>query len=199
MVEDAVARGTAKGAIVRPMVEWFEASYGTSAVARLADALEPRWLAYLSRGAPALGLTHSRWYDEELASALAEGILSIAGEAGADRAAALAAIGAVTVERTLGRFARAALWFVSPEMTAVSAQMFWRFYHSRGTISASVEGTTMNAVGTGWALHGPAWCSVVAACAVHVLTLARCKDPHVERHTCVSGRGACELTLAWSR
>ena len=166
--------GTAKGAIVRPMVEWLAATHGDAAVTRIAAELEPRWLAYLRADAPALGIVHSRWYDEELASALAERIFAFVESASGDLEEALAGIGAATVERSLGRFARAALWFASPEMTAMSAQMFWRFYHSRGTISAAVQGTTMTAVGTGWSRHGRAWCSVVGASAVHVLKLARC-------------------------
>src|SRR5690606_6757975 len=112
----------AKGAIVRPMVEWLATTRGHAAVARVAGALDARWLAYLRPDAPALGIVHSRWYDEELASALAGGILSVVEEDGGDRAEALLGIGALTVERSLGRFARAALWFASPEMTAFSAQ-----------------------------------------------------------------------------
>jgi hypothetical protein len=180
------------------MVEWLTATHGDSALATIARTLEPQWLAYLRADAPALGIVHSRWYDEELASALAESILAFVEESGGDRDDALSEIGAVTVERSLGRFARAALWFASPQTTAMSAQMFWRFYHSRGTINASVEGTTMNAVGTGWAIHRQAWCSVVGASAVHVLKLARCRSPRLERHLCEGGRRPCEMTLRWS-
>lgn len=194
-----VPSGTAKGAIVRPMVEWFAATHGDSAVRAIAAELEPRWLAYLRADAPALGIVHSRWYDEELASALAARILAAVEAAAGDRDEALAAIGAVTVERSLGRFARAALWFASPEVTALSAQMFWRFYHSRGTISAAVQGTTMTAVGTGWSRHGRDWCSIVGASAVHVLELARCVSPRLERHVCEGGARPCEMTLRWLR
>jgi hypothetical protein len=198
-VVTSVPSGTAKGAIVRPMVEWLAATHGQAAVAVIATELDPRWLAYLRADAPALGIVHARWYDEELASALAERILAYVAGAGGDRDEALARIGEVTVERSLGRFARAALWFASPEMTALSAQMFWRFYHSRGTISATVQGTTMTAVGTGWSRHGRDWCSVVGASAVHVLELARCIAPRLDRHVCGGGAAPCEMTLRWSR
>lgn len=194
-----VHAGTAKGAIVRPMVEWLAATHGDEAVTRVATELEPRWLAYLRADAPALGIVHSRWYDEELASALAERILAYVASVSGDREEALAGIGAVTVERSLGRFARAALWFASPEVTAISAQMFWRLHHSRGTISASVQGNTMSAVGAGWGRHGRDWCSVVGASAVHVLELARCVSPRLERHVCEGGAHPCEMTLRWSR
>jgi hypothetical protein len=195
----SVPSGSAKGTIVRPMVEWLAAAHGGDAVAKIATELDPRWLGYLRRDAAALGIDHFRWYDEELASALAERILAYVDRASGDRDAALASIGAITVQRSLGRFARAALWFASPEMTARSAQMFWRFHHSRGTISATVEGNAMTAVGTGWGRHGVEWCAVVGASAVHVLELARCISPRLERHVCAGGAGPCEMTLRWSR
>jgi hypothetical protein len=199
LVSTPVAAGTAKGTIVRPMVEWLAATHGGAAVERIAAELEPRWLAYLRTDAAALGIVHSRWYDEELASAIAEAILAFVASSDQNREEALAAIGAITVQRSLGRFARAALWFASPEMTARSAQMFWRLHHSRGTISAVVQGTTMTAVGTGWGRHGDAWCSIVGASSVHVLELARCVSPRLERHVCGRGVRPCEMTLRWER
>ena len=193
-------RGTAKGAIVRPMVEWLVAEHGDGAALAVAERLPPRWRAFLRLDAPALGLVYGRWYDEELASALAAEVLTEATRCGDDRAAALDAIGARTVAQSLGRLGRVAVgWFASPETTAICAQMFWRLYHSRGTISASVHGDRMHAVGDGWGAHGEAWCAIVGASAVEVLRLAGCVAPRLERHLCTGGSARCEMTLSWRR
>ncbi|MBX3217234.1 MAG: hypothetical protein KF850_34710 [Labilithrix sp.] len=190
-------RGKAKGVIVRPMVEWFASVFGPGALAELASSVAAPWREELVAERPALGIIPAGWYDERLASALADAVVGAASRAMSE-ADALRAIGAVTVDRSLGRVSRAALeWFASPETAAISAQMFWRFYHSTGSISASVAGASMHAVGI-WGVHGRRWCAIVGASSVRVLELTGCTDVRLERHTCGGGERSCEMTLRWT-
>jgi hypothetical protein len=194
----SLPRGKAKGVIVRPMVEWFTRTFGKPALEELAAAVAPRWRVALMPERPALGIVPTGWYDEELASELADHILTRAASRISEDDA-LRAIGAITVERSLGRVSRAAVeWFASPETAAVSAQTFWRLYHSIGSISASVAGNAMHAVGN-WGLHGEKWCAVVGASSLRVLELTGCRDVRLERHTCGGGgERSCEMSLRWS-
>ncbi|MBX3204472.1 MAG: hypothetical protein KF764_05355 [Labilithrix sp.] len=195
--EGDTRRGKAKGVIIRPMLDWFAHAFGPDALAEVATSLDAPWRDEVVAGRPALGIVPTGWYDERLASALADAIVTRASRTMTE-ADALRAIGAMTVDRSLGRVSRAALeWFASPDTAAVSAQMFWRFYHSTGSISASIAGSTMHAVGN-WGLHGEKWCAVVGASSVRVLELTGCRDVHVQRHTCSGGESSCEMTLRWS-
>ncbi|MBX3258755.1 MAG: hypothetical protein KF782_03490 [Labilithrix sp.] len=183
---------------MRPMVEWFASTFGPAALPELAASIEAPWCEELVADRPALGIIPAGWYDERLASALADAVVAAAAARSMTEAEVLRAIGAVTVDRSLGRVSRAALeWFASPETTAISAQMFWRFYHSTGSISASVAGSSMHAVGN-WGLHGKRWCAIVGASAVRVLEHTGCGDARLERHTCGGGERSCEMTLRWS-
>ena len=190
--------GRAKGAIVRPMVEWFAGACGELALRDLASALSPAVRDEVAIDAPALGLLMAGWYSEALASELAEMIvkrgLAVTGDQNVIRM-----LGTRIVDRTLGRISRAAVeWLASPFTIARSAPVFWRMYHDRGEVKARVEGSSIVAVCSGWVPHGQAWCRVVGSSAVHVLALSGCKDARLWVHRCSGGRGDCSMVLRWS-
>jgi hypothetical protein len=194
----AAGRGKAKGAIVRPMVEWFVGACGEMALRTLAEELSPPVRDEIATEAPALGLLTAGWYSEALASELAEGIVRRAHGPQTDQAI-VKALGVRIVDRTLGRISRAAVeWLATPTTIASSCGVFWRMYHDAGEVSARVEGSSMQARSWNWVPHGQTWCRVVGSSAVHVLELAGCHDARLWVHKCNGGRGECSMVFRWS-
>jgi hypothetical protein len=190
--------GRAKGAIVRPMVEWFAGACGEPALRDLGEALSPSVRDEISVESPALGLLMAGWYSEQLASELAEMIVKRAMPVTGD-ASVMRMLGTRIVDRTLGRISRAAVeWLASPATIARSAPIFWRMYHDTGEVTARVDGSSIVAVCSGWVPHGQAWCRVVGSSAVHVMELAGCRDARLWVHKCTGGKGDCQMVLRWS-
>jgi hypothetical protein len=188
----------AKGAIVRPMVEWFAGACGEEALREIGASLSGPVRDEISLDAPALGVLPAGWYSEALASELAEAIVRRA--IASDHTDVLKALGGRIVERTLGRFSRAAVeWLATPTTIAASAPIFWRMYHDRGVVEARMDGpASMHARNTGWAEHGAAWCKVVGSSAVRVLELSGCRDARLWVHKCSGGRGECSMVFRWA-
>ena len=179
----------AKGAIVRPMVEWFAGACGEAELPDIAAALPADVRDEIAVDAPAFGILHAGWYTEALASAVAEAIVKRAMLKYSD-AFVMKALGAHIVDRTLGRFSRAAVeWMATPATIAASAPIFWRMYHNTGAVQASVDGSSLTARCHEWAEHGQTWCRVIGSSAVRVLELAGCRDARVWVHKCSQGRG----------
>jgi len=188
----------AKGAIVRPMVEWFAGACGEAALPAVVADLTAEVREEIAVDAPALGILTAGWYSEALASQLADGILRHALGHHGD-AVIVRSLGAHIVDRTLGRFSRTALeWLATPATCAAASPIFWRMYHDTGTVEAKVEGSSMRARSTGWAPHSMTWCRVVGSSSVRVLELVGCRDPRVWVHKCSGGRGECSLVFRWA-
>jgi hypothetical protein len=195
-----------KGAIVRPMVEWFAGACGEAELRDVAAALSPGARDEIAVEAPAFGILPAGWYSETLASELADAILKRAMQQYADTFV-LKALGAHIVDRTLGRFSRAAVeWMATPLTIAAAAPIFWRMYHESGAVQASVDGSSMSARCVDWSPHGQTWCRVVGASAVRVLDLAGCREARVWVHRCRGnapslGDGSvkveCSLVFRW--
>ncbi len=190
--------GKAKGAIVRPMVEWFAGACGDQALRDVGAALSPALQEEIAIDAPALGLLAAGWYSESLASELAEAIVKRAMPLSSD-ANVVKAIGTRIVDRTLGRMSRATVeWLATPATIAASAPVFWRLYHDTGRVGAILEGTQMRATCREWSPHSQSWCRVVGSSAVHVLEIAGCRDARLWVHKCSGGRGECSMVFRWS-
>jgi hypothetical protein len=190
--------GKTKGAIVRPMVEWFAGACGEGALRDLAYALPEPVRDEISPEAPALGLLTAGWYSEALASELADAIVKRA-HGQQTELAIVKTLGARIIDRTLGRISRAAVeWLATPSTIAGSASLFWRMYHDAGAIEARVEGSSIVARNATWGPHGQMWCRIVGSSAVHVLELAGCQDARLWVHKCGGGQGECSMVLRWS-
>jgi hypothetical protein len=187
-----------KGAVVRPMVEWFAATCGESALPELAGSLAPELARELSPNAPALGILPAGWYSELLASELSEAIVKRATGAVQD-GTPVRHIGRVIVDRSLGRIARAGVeWFATPNGVARYAPTFWRMYHEAGAVIAEVDGKQLKATCTGWTEHGTTWCKVVGSSAVRVMELAGCQEVRLWVHKCNGGAAPCTMIIRWS-
>jgi len=199
MVTTAATRvPKAKGAIVRPMVEWFGGACGEAALGELALELTPDVRREISPDAPALGILPAGWYSESLASQLAEAIVRHAMPQHTE-AVVIRQLGTRIIDRTLGRLSRAAVeWLATPATVAAAAPIFWRMYHDSGQVQGRVEGSSIVAISRDWAPHSGAWCRVVGSACVRVLQLARCRDPRVWVHKCSGGRGECSMVFRWS-
>src|SRR4051812_9427726 len=97
-----------KGAVVRPMVEWFAGMCGEAELVTLGESLHAQTRAEIFVDAPALGILPAGWYTEALASELAEGIVKRATTTMHDMVV-LRQIGRTIVDRSLGRISRAAV------------------------------------------------------------------------------------------
>lgn len=188
----------AKGAIVRPMVEWFAGACGEAELREVAASLSPAAREEISVDAPALGILAAGWYTETLASEVAEAILKHAMLQYTD-AFVVKALGTHIVDRTLGRFSRAAVeWMATPHTISAAAPIFWRMYHDTGTVQATVDGNSLSANCTDWGEHKQTWCRVVGASAVRVLDLAGCRDARIWVHRCRGGQGVeCSMVFRW--
>jgi hypothetical protein len=190
--------GKAKGAIVRPMVEWFAGACGEPALRELAEYLSPAVREEIGIDAPALGLLPAGWYSEALASELADAIVRRA-TASHVESNVVKALGTRIVDNTLGRISRAAVeWLAFPASIAASGPIFWRMYHDTGDVSASVDGRSLTARATDWVPHSQSWCKVVGSSANHVLELAGLKDSRLWVHRCSGGEGECSMVFRWS-
>jgi hypothetical protein len=187
----------AKGAIVRPMVEWFAGACGEAALANVVADLSPDVRSEVSLDSPALGILPAGWYTESLASQLAEGVVRHAiGQF--TETVVLRELGTRIIDRTLGRLSRAAVeWLATPATVAAAAPIFWRMYHDSGKVEGRLDGSSMVATSRDWALHSAMWCKVVGASCLRVLELARCRDARIWVHKCSGGRGECTLVFRW--
>jgi hypothetical protein len=188
----------AKGAIVRPMVEWFAGACGEAALRDVAADLTPEVRDEIALEAPAFGILPAGWYSEALASQLADAILRHAMPQHSD-AVIIKSLGSRIVDRTLGKFSRAAVeWLATPATCAAAGPIFWRMYHDSGEVSASVNGASMHARNIRWAVHSTTWCRVVGASCVRVLELAGVRDPRTWVHKCSGGKGECSMVFRWT-
>jgi hypothetical protein len=179
------------------MVEWFAGACGEAELQSVAASLSPATREQIAVEAPALGILPAGWYTEALASEVAEAIVKHAMAQYTD-AFVVKALGTHIVDRTLGRFSRAAVeWMATPHTIAAAAAIFWRMYHDTGTVQASVEGTSLSATCNDWAEHKQMWCRVVGASAIRVLDLAGCRDARVWVHRCRGGQGECSMVFRW--
>jgi hypothetical protein len=188
----------AKGAIVRPMVEWFAGACGEDALRDVVADLSLEVQREISLDAPALGILPAGWYTESLASQLADAILRHASAQHTD-AVVVRQLGTRIIDRTLGRLSRAAVeWLATPATVAAAAPIFWRMYHDSGQVEGRLDGSSIVATSRAWAPHSTNWCRVVGASCVRVLELARCRDARVWVHKCSNGRGECSLVFRWN-
>lgn len=189
--------GRVKGAVVRPMLAWCARTCGEGALDAIADGLSAEHARATVRGAHALGVLPTSWYDERLASELTRGVLRAVPRT-MTRDEALRHIGRETVDASLNRISRTLVaWFASPQASAMAAPLMWSLYHDTGTVSARVEGTSMFAICRDWVAHDEGWCRVIGACATRVLEINECVAPALAAHTCSGGRGPCAMTLTW--
>ena len=189
-----------KGAALRPVLAWYERSFGRAAiqrgVARVPAAV--RADVELRDGVPVL--LSNTWYDMQLVHAILEETLGTLPPDECRRVARDAAHAGIK-ETGRGVYKFVLEQVVSPELYARHIQGLWRLLHDGGTreIRMVSPGVAVSEI-RDWPGHHPILCVVTTETMAAIFEALGMRDVTIQRESCISdGAPLCRTHVTWQR
>ena len=189
-----------KGAALRPVLGWYERSFGggpiRQAVARLPPAI--RADVEIRDGMPIV--LSNTWYDARIVHALLDETVGRLPPAERARVGREASRGAIE-ETARGVYKFVLEQVVSPELYARHIQGLWRLLHDGGTreIRMVEQGVAVSEI-RDWPGHHPILCVLTNETMAALFEVMGMKDVVIQRECCVSdGAPLCRTHVTWRK
>lgn len=196
------AKGPAqvKGAALRPVLGWYERSFGGGPIRRAVERLPPgiRADVEIRDGMPIV--LSNTWYDIRIVHALLDetvGALPVNQRARVAREASRAAI----EETARGVYKFVLEQVVSPELYARHIQGLWRLLHDGGLreIRIVTPGVAVSEI-RDWPGHHPVLCMLTNETMAALFEVMGMQDVTIARESCVSdGAPLCRTHVTWRK
>ena len=187
-----------KGGALRPVLAWYERTYGRSAIQRALARVPPAIRAdvELRDGMPViLGNT---WYDARIVHAILDETVGTHPPADRPRIAREAAHAGIR-ETARGVYRFVLEQVVSPELYARHIQGLWRLLHDGGRreIHITSPGVAVSEIHD-WPGHHPTLCMVTNETMAALFEAMGMRDVKITRECCVSdGAPLCRTHVTW--
>ena len=189
-----------KGAAFREFLRWYAEQQDPGRLVEHVEALPEADRGEFEPGAPALGVTASRWYP---ASAVHRLLDEVVRGLSVSEVRALATEGARAVMDTTLRGLYRALftWMANPERYARHAHRLWNVYYDSGVFEVTPlpDGRSAVSIVRDWRAHHRVICEFNRGAAIAIYEAMGCHDVECDRTSCVDEGGEeCRFVTRWS-
>jgi hypothetical protein len=196
---ETLPTGRIKGAALRQFLIWYERRLGERAFRERFTGLAPDLDGQLDRGAEALGILASRWYDCRLIHGILDSLS--AGLSEQELLAVTVEGSQAVMDHTLRGIYRSLFeWMANPKRYARHGGKIWSTYYDSGDFAIDSSETERRAACSirNWASHHPILCDMNRGASTAIYRAMGLADADCVREACVSsGADECRFVTSW--